>query len=411
MRMFGQQDVAAFNTLDHDKHRMRREPWNPYYSKQSVSRLQPLLIQAIVDKLCNGLGEYQAARNPVVMTHAFSSLTTDIISEYSFPKGYDLLDKPEFDSEHYNAWMELSRVSHILKQFGWLYPLLISMPLWVIKIANPLLYSHFREQETLLEQAVEISKQRGKSDFKELTTRASMMEAFMNSDLPEFEKTPERIQGEAKIAIGAGTLTTAHALKTATYHVLANPNIHARLMQELEEGIPDPSLPLNLRGLEQLPYLMAVMYETLRIFGGISHRLQRIFPDRALQYRDFAIPPGTPISMSPLHILYDPSIFPDPQKFDPDRWLPLKSEGQGLLKYLVVFGRGSRACVGKELGQAEILTTLANMFRKFGRDMILYETSRERDIDTVYDAFNPLPSHESNGLMVSFNKISGNGQT
>lgn len=410
MRMFGTQNVGAFDTLDHDMHRMRREPWNPYFSKQSVSRLQPLLIQAIVDKLCNRLGEYQTAGKPVVMTHAFSNLTADIISEYSFPKGYNLLDKPEFDSQHYKSWMALFEVGHTLKQFGWLYPLLSSMPVWVVKKANPLFYCFLREQETLLEQANEIFRQRGKPDSKELTTRPSMMEAFMNSDLPEFEKTPERIQGEAKTAIGGGTLTTAHALENATYHILANPDIHERLMQELEEGIPDPSLPLNLRGLEQLPYLTAVMYETLRIFVGTSHRLQRIFPDRVLQYRDFAIPPGTPISMSTIHTLHNPSIFPDPLKFDPDRWLPLKSEGQRLLRYLVVWGRGSRACVGKELGQAEILTTLATMFRKFGRNMILYETSREKDIDIVYDHFSPLPSRESNGVMVSFNKISGNGQ-
>ncbi len=87
MRMFGQRDVSAFDTLDHDKHRQRREPWNPYFSKQSVSRLQPLLTQAVVEKLCTRLAEYQAAGKPAVMTHAYSCVTSDIISEYSFPQG------------------------------------------------------------------------------------------------------------------------------------------------------------------------------------------------------------------------------------------------------------------------------------------------------------------------------------
>ena len=80
-----------------------------------MSRLQPLLIQAVVDKLCVRLAEHQAAGKVIAMTHAYACVTTDVISEYSFPQGYDLLDKPDFDSEHYDAWMALSKVSHVLK--------------------------------------------------------------------------------------------------------------------------------------------------------------------------------------------------------------------------------------------------------------------------------------------------------
>jgi len=89
--MFGQQDVSAFDTLDYDKHRQRREPWNPYFSKQSVSRLQPLLIQAVVNKLCMRLAEYQAAGKPINMVHAFACVTANVVSDYSFPQGYNLL--------------------------------------------------------------------------------------------------------------------------------------------------------------------------------------------------------------------------------------------------------------------------------------------------------------------------------
>ncbi|KAL8853731.1 MAG: hypothetical protein Q9221_001374 [Calogaya cf. arnoldii] len=399
MRMFGQQDVSAFDTMDHDKHRQRREPWNPYFSKQSVARLQPLLVQAVVDKLCMRLREYQKVRKPVVMTHAFACVTSDIISEYSFPEGYDLLEKPEFDSAHYEAWMGLTKLSHVLKQFGWLYPLLDSMPMWITKWTSPEMYLILQGQKFLLAQATELSKQRGQPDYKETTSRPSMMKAFMDSPLlPESEKAPSRIKAEAQIAIGAGTLTTTHALKAGTYHLLANTDVHSRLMAELEERIPDPNKPPNLRELEQMPYLQAVMHETLRITYGTAHRLSRIFPNRTLQYKDIAIPPGTPISMSQLHIHDNERIFPNHYKFDPSRWQGPNPP----FKYLVPFGKGSRMCMGMELAKAELLTTFANMFRRFGREMALFETVRERDIDTVYDVFNCLASRESNGLMVTF---------
>ena len=117
--MFGQSDESAFDTLEHDIHRMRREPWGPYFSKASVSRLQPKLIQNVVDKFCERLAEHQAAGKPVCMTYAYACVTADIISEYSFTKGYNLLDEgPDFDADNYNAWTGLSKMSHLLKQFG-----------------------------------------------------------------------------------------------------------------------------------------------------------------------------------------------------------------------------------------------------------------------------------------------------
>ena len=165
-------------------------------------------------------------------------------------------------------------------------------------------------------------------------------------------------------------------------------------MSELEAHIPDPASPPKLRALEQMPYLMAVMNETLRISYGSTHRQQRIFPSRTVQYKEYFIPPGTPISMTALHIHDNPRIFPDPYKFDPSRWQGPSAP----FKYLVPFSRGSRSCVGMELAKAEILTTLANMFRRFGRDMVLFETERVKDIDIHSDWFNAGPGAESNGL-------------
>jgi cytochrome P450 len=127
MRMVGGYDFSAFDTLDHDVHRMRREPWNPSFSKQSVSRLQPSLIQTGVNKLRDRLAEHQAAGKPVVMAHAYACLTVDVISEYAFPQGYGFLDRTEFNSERYQTLMTRSTMCHTLKQFGWLFPFLSSV--------------------------------------------------------------------------------------------------------------------------------------------------------------------------------------------------------------------------------------------------------------------------------------------
>lgn len=54
----------------------------------------------------------------------------------------------------------------------------------------------------------------------------------------------------------------------------------------------------------------------------------------------------TPVSLSPYLVHMDPSIFPNPSAFEPERWIKAAREGVHLNKFLVNFTKGSRQCVG-----------------------------------------------------------------
>ena len=405
--MFGVIGTSVFTTCDHDLHRIRRAPWSPYFSKQSIGRIHPALIQPTVDKLCRKLAYSQDKEEPIVITHAWACLTADIASAYSFPQGYDLLSRPGFDGGHYNykAWMAFSWTTHTCRHMAWLFTIINIMPLPFIKLVSSAFYMSLRERDNLLSQAKAMKAGQVDTIEKDTTSRPSLVQNLVETDLlPEVEKSPERITSEAQLAMAGGTVTTAHCLKAATYHILANDNVHRKLMDELSTGFPDPNSPPSLEQLERMPYLVAIMYESLRLFYGLSHRLQRVFPDRAMYYKDWVIPPRTPVGMTIVHIHDNEEIFPEPRAFKPERWLPLETEGHRLLRFLVAFGGGSRGCVGQELGKAEILTVLACVFRRFGKKMRLHDTLRERDVDTVHDLFNPLPSRQSNGVLVVIEK-------
>lgn len=94
---------SIFGTVQHDHHRVRRGALNPFFSKKSISAIQPL-IQSKVDLLCTGLGEYapdgsdeKRAGREIELGVAYMSLTLDVISHYAFGKSYGLLD-PGFRS-------------------------------------------------------------------------------------------------------------------------------------------------------------------------------------------------------------------------------------------------------------------------------------------------------------------------
>lgn len=220
-----------------------------------------------------------------------------------------------------------------------------------------------------------------------------MFHAILTSSLPPVEKSLGRVVDEAFVLLVSGTDTTAHVLTNATYHVLANPGILSTLKRELEAAIPEPSTPPSWQSLEQLPYLHAVINEALRISSVATLRISTFSPHKSTRYKDWIIPAGMPISMNLRSILYDPQIFPDPTKYNPERWVNAAAEGKKLERYLVPFSRGPRVSLGLNLAYAEMYIGLANVIRIF--DMILEDVVRERDVDVVRDCIVGLPPKES----------------
>lgn len=270
------------------------------------------------------------------------------------------------------------------------------LPDWWVRATNPL-FAQLRAQQ--LEYVAQIQSILSHSDPTTSESHPTVFHSLRDDhDLPLAEKSLPRLVMEAQSLIGAGTLTSTHMLSMTTYHVLVSPPVLGRLMAELEEAIPNANVPISLQSLEQLPYLGAVILEGLRISYGTIHRLQRVHPDNALTFREWTIPPNTPIGMSSLFMHDDPVVFPEPRKFDPSRWTGPEKEFRQ--KYLFNFGRGTRQCVGMNLAQAEFHMALATVFRKLGSQMQLHDTKRERDVDIKHDFFVTNPSFESQGVRV-----------
>lgn len=87
----------------------------------------------------------------------------------------------------------------------------------------------------------------------------------LQSDLPESEKAIERLVDEAQIFVVAGSDTIAMMLATLKYHVLTDHTIFTQLRAELESAIPDPSQPPDPVKLDRLPFLNALIEESLRM--------------------------------------------------------------------------------------------------------------------------------------------------
>lgn len=145
---------------------------------------------------------------------------------------------------------------------------------------------------------------------------------------------------------GAGFETTANALRLILYHVFTDHKVLQRLRQELNAAAAESSGPLPLRTLEQLPYLTSVLMEGLRLSPAIGTRAARV-TDKDLVYGDWRIPAGTPVGMTTLLMHTDEKLYPDPMRFNLDRWVNPRDR-RAAEKTFGPFSRGTRICLGMQ---------------------------------------------------------------
>lgn len=190
----------------------------------------------------------------------------------------------------------------------------------------------------------------GEEKDTSLLTHPTIFHSVLSSDLPQSEKTNDRLGDEAQTILGAGVTTTSWALSHAVYYILSDPEIHSNLRTELRRVIPDTSVvgAFEYQRLEKLPYLSACVREAVRLSLGVAARNPRLL-NEPLVYQDWTIPPHTPVSMTIRDVHFDETIWKDAREFKPERWLgdaPKALNGSSLDKYFVAFGKGPRTCLG-----------------------------------------------------------------
>jgi cytochrome P450 len=387
---------SGFATVPHDLHRLRRGVLNPYFSKRSVIRLEPV-ITAKIAKLAARLANAAQASEVVRIDVAFMALTTDIMCSYAFADDTHYLDEPDFKLEWKETILGGFESGATMRQFPWLLPMVMSLPIWFVEKGNKGAAYMMRWQGKVrrLVQGVLDEKEDEKSDDRN-EGQKTMFHTLRDCDLPPEEKTLQRFCDEGEILLGAGGETTAKTLTSIIFYLTRNPAVLARLRQELRAArMPDPKSAPTCTTLESIPYLSAVISEGLRLSYGVTTRLPRIAPTETLHYSGYAIPAGTPVSQTCYFVLMNPHIFPEPETFRPERWLD--NGGKRLERYLVSFGKGSRQCLGINLAYAELYLTTAMLVTGF--DFELYETGI-RDVEIKHDFFVAAPELGSKGVRV-----------
>jgi cytochrome P450 len=168
------------------------------------------------------------------------------------------------------------------------------------------------------------------------------------------------VRDEAMTIFLAGHETTANALTWTWYLLSQHPDVEARMHREIDEVLAD-RIP-TVEDLARLPYTEMVLSESIRRYppAWILGRMAL----RAHPVREYTMPEGSIALVSPYLVHHDPRWYPDPFRFDPERWAPDATAGRPKFSYFP-FGGGPRVCIGESFAWMELRLVLATLARQW----------------------------------------------
>lgn len=173
----------------------------------------------------------------------------------------------------------------------------------------------------------------------------------------------------------AGSETTSSTIEWALTELLLNPEAMAKAKAELKQVI-GPNKKMEESDIENLPYLQAIIKETLRLHPPIPF----LIPRRAVKdtvFMGYFIPKSTQVFVNAWAIGRDPDVWNDTSFFKPERFIDSKTDYKGQHYELIPFGAGRRMCAGVPLAHRVLHLVLGSLLHHF--DWRLDETSVTRE--------------------------------
>ncbi len=170
----------------------------------------------------------------------------------------------------------------------------------------------------------------------------------------------KQVRDEALTLLLAGHETTANALSWCWYLLGQNPDAEARFHAEIDTVLAGKTPAFD--DVPRLPFTTGVFAESLRLYPPAWAVGRKALADYKIG--DYVLPAGSIVLTSPFVVHRDPRWFPEPEKFDPERWHEVEAEQRPKFSYFP-FGGGTRVCIGERFAWAEGVLVLATLAQKW----------------------------------------------
>ncbi|XP_054713600.1 cytochrome P450 3A8-like [Uloborus diversus] len=360
-----------------------RSIMSPTFTTGKLKKIFSIIMDS-TETCLNNYKKYAKSGEPVDLKKIYSAFTMDLIASSAFSTKLDSYSDPN------NKFVTAAR--HILQGLNCrlLFFLVLFQRLCLLFGFSALSPKGMNFFKTLVLEIVEERKNTAKvrNDFLQLMMNAvkeneekQASDELESEDLTEIYenvnedrevlKTVEKktlsnneLIAQCIIFLLAGHETTSSALSFATYLLTINPDTQEKLFLEVKETLSSTCGEITYEAIQNMKYLDCVISETLRLFSP-AVRFERVAAeDYDLGVMGIKIPKGMLVTIPAYAVHKDPKYFPDPEKFDPDRFSPEERAKRDPNVYMP-FGMGPRNCVGMRFALLVTKISLAIVIKNF----------------------------------------------
>uniref|UniRef100_A0A669EV07 unspecific monooxygenase n=1 Tax=Oreochromis niloticus TaxID=8128 RepID=A0A669EV07_ORENI len=322
----------AVSIAEDDQWRRIRSVLSPSFTSGRLKEMFDIMKQHST-VLISSMKKKADKDEPLELKEFFGPYSMDVVTSTAFSVDIDSLNNP---SDPF-----VTNIKKMLK-FDLFSPILLAVAFFpfMIPILEKLEFSFFPASVT---------------DFF-YTAKQKVRLEWTSSSLTDHE-----ILSQAMIFLFAGYETTSSSLTFLSYNLATNPRVMKKLQEEVDATFPNKA-PIQYQELMQMEYLDCVINESLRLFP-IASRLERV-AKASVEINGFVIPKGMVVMVPTWPMHRDPEIWPEPEKFKPERFS--KENKETIDPYIYMpFGAGPRNCIGMRFALVVMKLAIVEILQRY----------------------------------------------
>ncbi|KAG5667306.1 hypothetical protein PVAND_015292 [Polypedilum vanderplanki] len=329
-----------------------RNKLSPTFTSGRMKMMFPLVLNAS-NRLIDYLVPYAEKSKPFEVKEVYSSFTTEVISDVAFGITTKCLGNPNNDFRKMaravfepNIW-ESMRVFFVFS--------FEKLAMFLNMSFNPKHVTEF-----FMGTVRDTLNYREKNKVE----RNDFFQLLMNiKNSPEGMSFNE-VAANSFVFMVAGFETSSSVLTFTSYELALNQDIQDKLRNEINEVLANHNGEITYDAIMEMKYLDMVFNESLRKYPGVDSQNRKATKDFTIPNTNITIPAGTSIMISSYALHNDERFWENPEKFDPDRFLPENVHKRHPFCY-IPFSEGPRQCIGLRFGQMQSKIGIVNLIKNF----------------------------------------------
>ncbi|XP_044259566.1 probable cytochrome P450 6a13 isoform X2 [Tribolium madens] len=361
---------AHLFSLDGAKWRNLRMKLTPTFTSGKMKMMFDTLVKCS-DQLLVEMDQ-TVGKAPIDIKNILARFTTDIIGSCAFGIDCNSLKNPD---DEFTQYLKLFFVEGFWENINGIITFVAPefAKKLKLRVVNPDLSKFFMK---VVQDTVNLRERNNiyRKDFMHLLLQLknrgklvdddSILKSNTDGENKEVTLTLNELAAQAFVFFLAGYETSSTTMTFCLYELASNPEIQQKLRDEINEVFKKHENKLTYNAIMEMRYMDKVVNETLRKYPPLPGLIRICNKKYKVPGTDFVIEKGTKIWIPVLGLHRDPEYYPNPEKFDPERFSEENKRQRHPYTYLP-FGEGPRICIGLRFGMMQTKVGLSVLLKNY----------------------------------------------